>query len=267
MKMGIYKNGDYNMKKKKMIYKKIILFIILFITIFFLFYYFINDNSKNYFGLNTLKNITQNLFKIKHASKYNKELIKEINNDYLREINNLKKVLDLNKLNSDKKLINSIVIIRSPLNYYNILTIDKGKKNNIKNNLAVINESGLIGKIINTNNSTSDVKLLISFDNKDSISATFKYKDIDYYGLIYKYNSNKNELYLKSVIGDFNKEEIKDINVVTSGLSNSFSSGLLIGKIIDIKKDTFGLSNIITIRPSVDFNNINIVSVVGDEDD
>ena len=253
------------MKKKIKSYRIVFLFIFLFIILFLLFYYFINDKSKNYYGLNNIKNITQNIFKIGPKPAYEKDFLNEVNNDYIREINNLKKILNLNKLNSDKKLINSVVIIRSPINYYNIVTINKGKKHNIKNNLAVINENGLIGKIINTNNSTSDVKLLISLNDKDSISAVFKYKDKDYYGLVYKYNSNKNELYLKSVIGDFNKDEIKNINVVTSGLSDSFSSGLLIGKITDIKKDTFGLSNIITIKPSVDFNNINIVSVVGDK--
>ena len=55
---------------------------------------------------------------------------------------------------------------------------------------------------------------------------------------------------------------LKNTNVVTSGLSDSFSSGLLIGKIKDAKKDTYGLSYIITLTPSTNFNNINIVSVI-----
>ena len=52
--------------------------------------------------------------------------------------------------------------------------------------------------------------------------------------------------------------------MVTSGLSDSFSSGLLIGKIKEIKKDSYGISNNIKITPAANFNNIKIVSVVGD---
>ena len=69
----------------------------------------------------------------------------------------------------------------------------------------------------------------------------------------------KNELYLKNVIGDFN--DIKNIDVVTSGLSLNEEKGLLVGKIKKVKKEEYGLSNEIIITPSVDFNNINYVSI------
>ena len=78
----------------------------------------------------------------------------------------------------------------------------------------------------------------------------------------FKYDTNKNELILKDVIGDFDKDKIKNINVVTSGLSDSFSSGLLIGKIKETNKDTYGLSYTFTLSPASNFNNINIVSVI-----
>ena len=78
----------------------------------------------------------------------------------------------------------------------------------------------------------------------------------------FKYDTNKNELILKDVIGDFDKNKIKNINVVTSGLSDSFSSGLLIGKIKEKNKDTYGLSYTFTLSPASNFNNINIVSVI-----
>ena len=95
--------------------------------------------------------------------------------------------------------------------------------------------------------------------------------DIDgtlYYGLINEYDITKNELYLKNVVGDFDINKIKNVNVVTSGYSEAFSSGLLIGTIIDVKKENYGISNTIKIRPSANFNNINIVTVIkGDNND
>ena len=71
----------------------------------------------------------------------------------------------------------------------------------------------------------------------------------------------KNELYLENVIGDFNN--INEIDVVTSGLSGNIPSGILIGKIKGLEKDEFNLSNTIIITPSADFNDINLVRVVG----
>ena len=59
--------------------------------------------------------------------------------------------------------------------------------------------------------------------------------------------------------------EIIDSDVYTSGLGNNMPSGLYIGKISEIKKDKYNLSNKITIKLNEDINDFNIVSVVGQE--
>ncbi|MBQ9024481.1 MAG: rod shape-determining protein MreC [Bacilli bacterium] len=257
-------------KTKKKKYKFIMVFLSI-ILVFVLFYIFINDNVKNNYLTSNLNDLTANIFKIttisfiKDNNNYNKDVKKEINNDYKKEINKLKDTLNLNSVNSDKNLINATVIKRNTNYWYNTITIDKGYKDNIKLGYAVINKNGLIGKIINVNKNTSDIKLLIALKKDNYISAKFIYDNNEYYGLINKYNLKKNELTLTNVIGEFDINKLKNTNVVTSGLSDSFSSGLLIGKIKDIKKDTFGISNTIILTPTVNFNNLDIVSVVGDK--
>lgn len=260
------------MRKRNKRKNKIIIFIIFITLILSLFYFFINDKVKNNIILENINDISANVFNassfsfFKKDNNYNLDVKNEINNDYKKEIESLKKVLDLNKVNSDKNLINASVIKRNINYWYNTITINKGKKDNIKIGDAVINSNGLIGKVININKHTSDVKLLISLNDDNYISAKFSYDNNDYYGLIEKYDFKNNELILKDVIGTFDKEKIKDINVVTSGLSDTYSSGLLIGKIKDIKTDSLGLSNNIILTPTVNFDNIDIVSiVVGDK--
>ncbi len=54
----------------------------------------------------------------------------------------------------------------------------------------------------------------------------------------------------------FDIQKIKELNVVISGLIDSFSSGLLIGKIKILKKDDFRYSNNIIITPIVEFDNL-----------
>ena len=254
------------MKKKKKKYK-VFLYLMCIIFIFVLFYFFINDKNKNNFLTNIVKDLTGSIsnvtsFSFNENNDYSKDLIKELNKDYKKEIENLKKALELNSLNSDKEFINATVIKRSTNYWYNIITIDKGKKDGIQKGYAVINNNGLIGKIIYTNNNTSDIKLLTSFDSENYISAMFNYENNTYYGLISKYDYKNDEIILENVIGDFNKEKIKDIDVVTSGLSDSFTSGLLIGKIKNINKDNFGISNTIIIYPTVNYNNLDVVTVI-----
>ena len=253
------------MKKKRK--KKIIIFIIALVGIFSLFYYFINDNVKNNFLLSSINDLSANISNITSISfikkdNYINDVKKEINNDYEKEIKKLKETLDLNTLNSDKKLINATVIKRSSDYWYNLVTIDKGSKDKIKKGYAVINANGLVGKIINVNKHSSDIKLLISLNSDNCISSSFNYENNEYYGLINRYDVIKNELIIKNVLGEFDKEKIKNINVTTSGLSDSFSSGLLIGKIKEITKDDFGLSNTIIVKPTVNFDSLDIVSVV-----
>ena len=257
-----------NKKKKKNKYKKLISLTFIFVLVFILFFYFINDNRNNHILFSNFKDIRANTPKIITLSFNSKEkldnsiLIKEINNDYQKEIENLKNTLNLNSLNSSKEFINATVVKRSTNYWYNLITIDKGKKDGIKKGYAVVNNNGLVGKIIKVNNNTSDIKLLISNLEDNYVSAGFIYEDKQYYGLISDYNLINNELILKNVIGDFNKEKVKGVNITTSGLSDSFSSGLIIGKVKDIKKDIFKTSYDFIIEPSVDFNNLNIVSVI-----
>lgn len=257
------------MNRKRKNKTKIIMVITSGIAVIFvvtlLFYYFLRDNISNNFVFKNLKDLSASITYIipnTYVKKDNKELNIEINNDYKKEIDELKKTLELNTLLSDKEYINATVIKRSMNYWYNILTIDKGEKDGLKEGEAVINSEGLIGKIIKTNKHTSDIKLLISKTNDNYISAEFNIDGNIYYGLIDEYNLEKNELYLRNVIGDFNKEKVEGVSVLTSGLSDSFSSGLLIGKIKELKKDTYGISNIMVITPSVNFNNLNIVTVV-----
>lgn len=251
-------------KKTKKKYKKFVIAILLVIIIFLLLYFFINDDEKNNILFNSLKDLSSSIMLIttKSSDDSADKLTKEINKDYQNEINNLKKILDLNSVNSDKEFINATIIKRSTKYWYDIITIDKGKKDGIKKGNAVINSSGLIGKVIKVNNRSSDVKLLISSSNKNYISASFSYDNNTYYGVIDKYELSKNELILKDVVGDFDKSKIIGTNIVTSGLSDSFSSGLLIGEVKSIQKDTYGISYIIRLKPSVNFNDINIVSVI-----
>ena len=183
-----------NKRKKKKGKKVYFLIFIIFILFIGLLFYFVNDNRYNNFFLNSLKDLSASVYRLADipVNKKNPDVTNEINKDLEKEIEDLKKTLNLNKAMSDKKLINASIIKRSTAFWYNTITIDKGSKNGIKKGNAVINDMGLIGKIINVNNYTSDVKLLTSKNDNNSISAMFYVDNNPYYGLISEYNIEKN---------------------------------------------------------------------------
>ena len=186
-------------------------------------------------------------------------------NDNLKdEVSKLKKTLDLNTVLSDKVYKNATVINRNIDYWYDEVTIDKGKVDGIKKNMAVINNDGLIGKVSTVSNHVSTVKLLANENMSDKISVKIKVKDSYVYGLISKYSS-KNNTYTVEGISE-NIDIPKGADVVTTGMGDTFPSGLLVGHVTNVTTDNFDLSKVALVKASVDFNNIDYVSVLKRKD-
>ena len=186
-------------------------------------------------------------------------------NDNLKdEVSKLKKTLDLNTVLSDKVYKNATVINSNIDYWYDEVTIDKGKVDGIKKNMAVINNDGLIGKVSTVSNHVSTVKLLANENMSDKISVKIKVKDSYVYGLISKYSS-KNNTYTVEGISE-NIDIPKGADVVTTGMGDTFPSGLLVGHVTKVTTDNFDLSKVALVKASVDFNNIDYVSVLKRKD-
>lgn len=238
------------MKKRKKYNKIYRLFFIISILFIIVIIYLYNDN------LLELKSISSSIFNLKGDTYKSKENI-EIS-ELKKEIKELKEINNINKSNIESNYIDASIIKRNNSYWNESITINVGKNNGVKKGYAVTYNNQLIGTIYKVYKNTSLVRLITS--NKENyISAKFTINDIEYYGIIKEYNVIKNELYLENVIGDFN---INNEDVITSGLENNMPPGIYIGKIIDIKKDKYNLSSKITIKPSINYNNIKYVKVL-----
>ena len=175
------------------------------------------------------------------------------------EIDDLKENLDLETITGYKE-INATVVNRNVGSWYNNITINKGKKSGIKEGMAVITNKGLIGKIINVSNFTSTVKLLATDELSNKISVKIQLDDKNVYGLLTSYDKKKN-IYLVEGISD-NDEINVGSKVVTTGLSEIFPSGILVGEVKKVTKDKYELAKALEVTPAVDFDDINIVTVL-----
>lgn len=204
------------------------------------------------------KDLLKKYNKLKEKYKNTEDLRLE-NKELEKEIKELKKALDLKNILSDYKKINSTTLNRNLGYWYQNITIDKGKKDGIKKDMAVINSDGLIGTIYKTSNNTSTVQLLTS-NQFNKISVKIEVKDKYVYALLTKYNEEDNTFTLEG-ISENTKIPI-DSKVTTTGMGSIFPSGILVGKVLSIETDSYDLAKIIKIKSDVNFNDLNVVTVL-----
>ena len=182
-------------------------------------------------------------------------------NDNLKdEIDKLKETLNLNTILSDKVYMNATVVTRNIDYWYNEITIDKGSKNGIEKGMAVVVPKGLIGQITKVSNYASTVKLLSNENMSDKISVKIKVGDDYVYGLISAYDAKTNTYTVEGISENVKIE--KDADVVTTGMGTIFPSGLIVGKVKEVTTDNFDLSKVVEVKSSVDFNDIDYVTVL-----
>ena len=156
-----------------------------------------------------------------------------------------------NDFNLDAKICNDIskVIIHDPLEFFQTMTIIKGSEDNINVGDLVVNELGLVGIVSKVNKHTSIVDLL---PNKNTHIAVH-IGDVD--GLL---ESDNGKLVIKNITRNDNIRVGSDITTSNYSL---LQTGLLIGKVKEIHETKENLSYEILVEPSVDFNNLNYVSI------
>jgi len=214
------------------------------------------------------KMIHENKIKNEIYSDYEKikdklELIDEItmkNTELEKQLQDLKKVLNINTTLSEYTTINATVINRNLSYWDNTILIDKGEDSGILIGMPVIVSEGLIGKVIKTTSFTSTIRLLTANNSYDRISVKIKNGEEYVYGILNGYNE-ENDTYTIEGISENLEIEIGSV-VTTTGMGDIFPSGIVIGKITGVNTDVFDLSNILEMKSDVNFNGINYVVVL-----
>ena len=248
-------------------------------TIFFVTFILIFFSKSDYFVINKFKSFSNNyIHPITSFVVAPINIVSGIKNQFI-EFNNLKKensilkeeIIRLKKWqtlaiqNSSenrvfKKLLNATdnnlslvktasLVTKSAFMFSKMININAGFKDDIINNMAVINHRGLIGRTVDTTINNSRVLLLT--DHNSSISV--KTISNENYSLL---QGADDGIHLVSI---FNKEDqiptVGDL-IVTSGSAEIFPSDILVGKIVKTTKNKF------YVLPFVDFKKINYVQVV-----
>lgn len=192
----------------------------------------------------------------------NEKLKKEI--DFLRQKLNtaneiyfenrrLKNLLSF-KQKTHLKVVAARIIGRSSDNWSSIVIIDKGSYNGIKRGFVVINYLGLVGRVIETGDSTSRIMLI----NDPSLGVSAIVQRSRQEGLVS--GTLGRSLIMKYLPRDADIQ-VSDL-IITSGLTNVYPKGLLIGRVVNIGEEFSGLSRYCQIKPVVNLSSIEEVLII-----
>lgn len=189
------------------------------------------------------------------------EILSQSMNAIKEENKKLKETLNIGSTFTDFNIEYANVNIRSAEDWHNTLIIDKGAASGIKENMAVIANGGLIGRILSVSQTTSTVSLLTSKStdrsNVHSLAADTAQKQVA--GIVSPYENESQWLvYQPTEKAAFSSDQI----VVTSGLGGVFPNGIPIGKIAGTSNTDFqNNKQQYLVKPLADFNQISVVMV------
>lgn len=178
-----------------------------------------------------------------------------------REIKALKEELALNETLSDYEKVTANVISRSPDSWQDILVIDKGSKDGLEANMAVLSQKGLVGRVIEVSLTSAKVELLTSSNQTSNhFPVRISSEGGESFGLLNNYDEKSGALIVDQLTGD---AQFKAGDVVqTSGLGGNSPADLPIGTVVESKVDSFGLDRNVYVKPYAQMYDISVVTVV-----
>jgi rod shape-determining protein MreC len=136
---------------------------------------------------------------------------------------------------------------------FRTLTIDKGTRDGVKSDMAVIAPAGVVGRIVIPSTRAAKVQLLI--DRNAAAGAVVERSRAQ--GVVTGSGENRLRMDYVSEVADV----IVGDMVVTSGIDGIYPKGYVIGQVESVEKSGTAYKTI-TVRPAVDFTSLEEVLVV-----
>lgn len=219
-------------------------------------------NAKNYTSGNN-----EYFSNVERLQKENEELtqeLKEINEKLLNyenlqaENELLKKHIKLANLYPDYSIIVADIITASTSNWEYTYTINRGSKDGIEPNMAVIAESGLVGYIESVTSNTAKVVSILDAGNAVSARVTRTRDTVISKGSLSL--AEKRQMRITNI--PIGVSLIEGDKIETSGLGGIYPKGILIGKVRSFEQKSNPVENEAIIESYVDFDKLETVAVI-----
>ena len=213
----------------------------------------ISDNVTGIFSYRKLQDENEAL------RKENEELQKQVTNlalsaNELKELTRLSKVLNYKGIKTADDLVSADVTSMDGTNWMNIFTINAGKKDGIETGDVVVCGEGLVGRVNAVGNGWSKVTSIIDESSKVSFKLSGNLQVI---GIVEASKDGK----LTGYMLDSEAKIHEGDEIITSGMG-VYPAGIHIGKITKVKYDSDEQLLKVDIKPSVEFESLQKVSVI-----
>lgn len=176
---------------------------------------------------------------------------KEMENERLRELLNYRE-----EAGAGYELALAKVIGRDPGNWHKTIVINRGKKQGVEKNMAVVTPAGLVGIVINTTSNTAEVLLVL--DTESGVGARILESRVTPGVVVGMGRSDC----LQMIHLPHETPLEKGQTVITSGLGGLYPAGIRIGSITEVTLDPSRVVKNALVRPFVDFSRLEEVFVI-----
>ncbi len=170
-----------------------------------------------------------------------------------RENQRLTAMLDAKDGYEDLDPVFAKVIAKDTGVWFETFTLNKGLNDGVSVNMAVVNASGLIGRVSSVGYNYCNVVSII--DPRSSIAALINRTRDN--GMLQGVNETEDDelecrMYYLSNLGSVNVGD----QVYTSGLDSRFPKGIYIGTVTAISRSTQSSDKYVSVHPAVDFSSV-----------
>lgn len=196
--------------------------------------------------------------------KENSELRKQLVDYYDLKTENAKlwKYYDMKKQNPSYKIQPASVIMRDANDDFYSFTLDIGSSSGVAVNNPVITDNGLVGWVCKVDLTSCKVKTILSPDTKASAMDKQSNDSGIISGSAALCDDNLTSL---TKIAENNKIKKGDM-IVTSGTGGVYPGNLIIGKVKEIKFNSYDTSKYAVVEPYEDISKITSAAVITDFD-
>jgi rod shape-determining protein MreC len=170
----------------------------------------------------------------------------DLANQRLRSLLNFKKSIAT-------PLLPAEVVAFDPSGWFQTIFIDKGSKDGVVRDLAVVSAEGLVGRIIKV--SSRNAKALLILDGNSAVDALIQRSRAR--GILV--GLGRQSCLLKYV--QRNEDVRVGDQVISSGMGGVFPKGLLLGTVQEVIRGDSGLFQRVEVTPAVDFSRLEEVMV------
>ncbi len=231
----------------------------------------IPQNIKNYFDYITQseKNISYDINELRIKNKELTDRVNELENkmiDYnliLQESKEYQSLKQTNKTYDNYDIVIANITYKTQNNWDDLYVIDKGSSDGIKQNMTVITNEGLVGYISQVGTHSSKVTSILDASSSFSAVASKTREQVIAKGDYNLKNENKiiiTDIPLKVTYKSGDSFE-------TSGMGNKYPKGIKVGIVSEFISKENPLDNIAIVDVAVDFDRLERVAVIIQENE